>query len=166
MSSVKEYLQWRGVPRDLNIRIRRYYEYYYQRQAVFDENAILNGLSPSLHTELVQTICKDTLGRLPLFSKLSPEFQAKIFPMLKPLSVTSGEAIFLKGQTSKDLLFLLDGEVDVLSEHDSKTKVRRIRTTGETLLSHDEFSTELVTVDSVGCFGQTVLVGRRREAGR
>lgn len=83
--------------------------------------------------------------------------------MLKPLSVAAGEILFAKGAVSNDLLFLLDGEVDVISEYDHKTPVRRIRTSGETLLSEQD-GTELVTVDSVGCLGQSALVGRRRPA--
>ena len=113
MDTIKEYLQWRSIPRDLNIRIRRYYEYFYQTQAVFDEKTILAGLSTTLHGELVRTICKDTLGRLPLFAKLSPEFQSLIFPMLKPLSVAAGDVLFAKGTVSNELYFLLSGEVDV-----------------------------------------------------
>jgi hypothetical protein len=63
---VKEYLQWRQTPRELVIRIKRYYEHYYSKQPVFDEKAILDGLPPSLHSELVRSFCKDTLGRIPL----------------------------------------------------------------------------------------------------
>ena len=125
MDVIKEYLYWRSTPRELAIRIKRYYEFYYQKQAVFDENAILNGLSPSLHSELVASICKDTLGKIPLFAKLSPEFQAHIFPLVKPLSFNRGDVIYASGSASDDLLFLIDGSVDMLSEVDGTTPARR-----------------------------------------
>ena len=48
MDSVKEYLGWRDVPRDLGIRVKRYYEHYLEKRAVFDESAILHELSPNL----------------------------------------------------------------------------------------------------------------------
>ena len=96
-----------------------------EKQAVFDENAILNNLSPSLHSELVASICKDTLGKIPLFAKLSPEFQAHIFPLVKPLSFNRGDVIYASGSASDDLLFLIDGSVDMLSEVDGTTPARR-----------------------------------------
>ena len=61
MDTVKEYLRWRGISRDLNIRIRRYYEHFYKTQAVFDEKAILDGLNPALHKEIVKEICEETV---------------------------------------------------------------------------------------------------------
>ena len=87
MDAVKDYVQWRNLPRELSIRIRRYYAKYYETQPVFDEDTILDGLSPSMRSEVVQSIMKDTLGKLDLFErKLDPHFQAKIFPLLKPQS--------------------------------------------------------------------------------
>lgn len=41
-------MAWRGLPRDLTIRIRRYYEFFYEKQAVFDEAAILGDLNPQV----------------------------------------------------------------------------------------------------------------------
>jgi len=34
---LKEYMYWRRTPKELRIRIRRYFEFFYQRQPVFDE---------------------------------------------------------------------------------------------------------------------------------
>lgn len=36
--------------------------YYYTRQPVFEESAILKGLSTTLHGEVVQSVLKGTLG--------------------------------------------------------------------------------------------------------
>ena len=79
---------WRAVPRDLSLRVKRYYEHYYTKRAVFDEATILGALNPQLHQELVQHILSKTLGRVPLFARLSPDFALAIFPLLKPLSVS------------------------------------------------------------------------------
>lgn len=52
MEAIKEYLIWRKVPKNLRIRIRRYYEHYYTREPVFDEDTILGGLNPLLQAEV------------------------------------------------------------------------------------------------------------------
>ena len=65
------------------IRIRRYYEHYYTRRAVFDEADILTQLNPQLHAEVVNHILHEQLGKLSLFTKLNPDFTLELFPLLK-----------------------------------------------------------------------------------
>lgn len=164
MGSVKEYTRWRSLPRELAVRVHKYYEHYYTKQPVFDEQLILSGLSPSLHSEVVRSILRDTVGKLPLFSKMiSPEFQLAIFPKLKPLSFSRGQTIFEKGEASQDLLFVLNGEVDVLNRNDEHfMKI----SPNECAMIDNKTGATLVSLSSTagGCFGQSVLVGKRREA--
>ena len=161
---LKEYLQWRSIPRELAFRVKRYYEYYYRRQAVYDERTILSGLNPSLKQELVVANCRGTLGRIPLFRKLSIDFLSEVFPLAKPQSFIQGETIFAQGTVANELHFILDGEVDLLSDADGFTPEYRIRADSEALLSLDEHGDELVEKRGPGCgsFGQEVLVGERR----
>lgn len=39
MDAIREWIQWRQLPRDLGVRMRRYYEHYWISQSVFDESA-------------------------------------------------------------------------------------------------------------------------------
>ena len=50
------YVQWRSLPKDLVTRVRRYYEHYYDRTAVFDESDILTGLNPNLRVEVLRGV--------------------------------------------------------------------------------------------------------------
>ena len=50
--AVKEYVAWRGLPRDLSVRVKKHYSFYYTRRAAFDEVELLEGLSPSLRSEV------------------------------------------------------------------------------------------------------------------
>ena len=237
IDSVKEYLRWRGIPRDLGIRVRRYYEHFFTQRAIFDEGSILGELNPQLHSEVVQKILSGTLGKLPIFNLLDPDFRLALFPLLKPLSFMPGEVIFRKGDASRDLMFLLEGEVsrrsltrtrlftpcvapashrllfllaplfltplflthlpvlssshlssshldfssshisssllspsqvNVLSSVDGVTPLRRMKRDEEQILcvvgldEDGENELETISVDAVGCFGQSVLLGRRR----
>jgi hypothetical protein len=110
LDCVKEYLQWRQTPRDLAIRIKRYYEHFYAKLPVFDETQILKNLPPSLNRELLRSFCKDTLGRIPLFNKLAEDFQTRIFPLLKPLVASRNEIVYRSGAAADTLFFIVDGE--------------------------------------------------------
>jgi CRP-like cAMP-binding protein len=139
-------MRWRKLPRDLVMRMRRYYTYYYSRKTAFDENAILSDLTPSLRGEVVQHALKDTLVRVALFQDKrleDPSFQADVFWMLKPVMASPKELIFSKGDISSDLFFLIKGQVEVISGVDGRVLYR---------------------VRSGQHFGETVVTGRRRTA--
>lgn len=144
MDAIKEYMRWRHLPRDLTIRMRRYYEYYYEKKTAFDELAILEGLTPSLRFEVVRHSLRETIGRIPLFRKtLDPLFQMEIFPLFKPVSASPREVIYTKGEPSHALFFLLKGKVEAISCMESRV---------------------LYSVRQGQSFGESVLTGRQRSA--
>ena len=144
MDEIKEYMRWRKLPRDLVVRLRRYYTFYYSRKTAFDEDQILGGLTPALRLEVVKHSLKDTIGKIPLFADIAdPMFQLQVFPLLKPISVAPGEVIHCKGDISHDLLFLIKGRVEVLSGIDHRV---------------------LYVIEEGEFFGESVLTGRRRLA--
>jgi len=117
--AVKEYIAWRKLPRELSLRIKKHFSFFYTRRAAFDEVELLNGLSPSLRSEVTRFVLKETLGRIPLFSQqLDPDFQLEVFPLLKPVSYEKGEIVMRRGEPSRDLLFLLTGAIHFLSSID------------------------------------------------
>ena len=63
---------------------------------MFDETDILTQLNPQLHAEVVNYILNDSLGQLPLFSKLNPDFKLELFPLLKPISFSPGDIVYRK----------------------------------------------------------------------
>jgi CRP-like cAMP-binding protein len=164
MDSLKEWLAWRSLPRKLSIRTRRYYEYFYQKQSVFDEQAILGDLNPQLRNEVVAELMRKTISHVSLFqnASLNPKFQLKLFPMLKPITFVNGNMIFEAGDPSTELLLLLKGRVDVLSDFDFKP-VGNI-TPSESRMFVTPGQEGVVTFSSGGCIGESVLFGWRRSA--
>jgi len=144
MDEIKEYMRWRKLPRDLVVRMRRYYTYFYQKKTAFDEKTILGNLTPTLRLEVVEHTLKESVGKISLFSnKVNPAFQMQVFPLLTPLHAGAKEVIFTKGSASQALYFLIKGQVEVVSGVDDRV-LYRIR---------------------AGCFfGESVLTGRRRAA--
>ena len=142
MDAIKEYMRWRRLPRDLTIRMRRYYEYYYDKKTAFDEIAILEGLTPPLRSEVVRHSLKETIGRIPLFRRtLDPMFQMEIFPLFQPVSTATREIIYCKGDASQGLYFLLKGRLEAISCIESRV---------------------LYSVKQGQSFGESVLTGRKR----
>ena len=144
MDEVKEYMRWRNLPRDLVMRMRKHYTYYYQRKTAFDEQAILGALTPGLRFEVVSHTLKETIGKIPLFAEqLDPLFQMEIFPLLTPVSAAPKETIFAKGDASQALFFLIKGQVEVISGVDGRVLYR---------------------IKPGNFFGESAMTGRKRGA--
>lgn len=162
--AVKEYVSWRSLPVDLALRVKKHYASYFTRRPAFDEVQLLDGLSPSLRSEVTRYVLSQTLGRLPLFVNLiDPEFQLEIFPLIKPVTYLKGEVVFKRGEPSRDLFFLLEGEVSVISSI-TGTETARITPQEEITISISNPGEEVMRQDHNGCFGESVLTGRRRPA--
>ena len=168
VDAVKQYVQWRALPRALATRVKKHYKYYYEERAPFDEMHLLDGCPPSLRSELMRFVLRETLGKLPLFRDvIDPEFQSELFPIIKPVSFAPSETIFCKGEPSRELLFLLEGEVDVLSLLDATIIDRRITPREEIFVGAASASTAdepPFAITHSGAFGESVLTGLRRGA--
>ena len=178
MSGVKEYVAWRGLPRDLSLRVKKHYAFYFTRRAAFDEIELLGGLSPSLRSEVTRYVLRETLGKLPLFAQqLDPEFQLEVFPLLKPVSYAKGEIVFMRGEPSRDLIFLLKGEVAIVSPIDDSItsiihaipegdviKTKEVVLSKSTLGAAGSALEVVMELEHSGSFGEDVLTGRRRQA--
>eukprot|EP00322_Chrysochromulina_rotalis_P013335 CAMPEP_0115831730 /NCGR_PEP_ID=MMETSP0287-20121206/2291_1 /TAXON_ID=412157 /ORGANISM="Chrysochromulina rotalis, Strain UIO044" /LENGTH=728 /DNA_ID=CAMNT_0003285089 /DNA_START=1 /DNA_END=2187 /DNA_ORIENTATION=- len=161
MDALKEYVAWRGIPRDLSIRLRRYYEHYYTKRPVFDEADILAGLNPTLNAEVVHFILRDNVGNLSLFRRLNPDFQLAVFEKLRPCSYKAGETIFQKGDISRDLLFLTKGIAGNLLRADESIIESKITPSAVVLTDHSD-GTDAVVIRGEGVLGKDTLQGRRR----
>ena len=115
---------------------------------------------------MTRYVLKDTLGRIPLFQGqwLDPEFQSDLFPLIKPVSYQPGEVILKRGEPSLELLFLLSGEVSVLSAYTINRVCARLTPTEEIIFSNEPTPQKVMALKHMGAFGATVLTGRRRTA--
>ena len=159
--SMKEYVEWRGLPKNLGIRVKKHVASAFQKSRGFDEAELISGLSPQLRNEVTRHVLSETLGKLPLFADIfDTELQLEIFPHIKPVSYERGETIFRKGELARELMFLLSGEVHMMNPVNNKVAVIMSKSE-QTVLRHDA-PKPLVTIEHRGAFGETVLTGMRR----
>lgn len=159
--AIKEYIEWRQLPKPLGMRIKKHVEYFYQKNRGFDEVDIIEGLAPKLRADVTRFVLQETLGKVSLFADVfDTNFQLEIFPYIKPITYMSREVIYRKGESPLQLFFLLEGEVNIVSPF-SDTRVSGIITKdSETILDND--GKPVVTLKGHGAFGETALTGARR----
>ena len=59
MDSINNYMRYRDLPPELQLRIRKYYTFYWSRQSIFDEHAILDALPSHLRREVTLYLHRD-----------------------------------------------------------------------------------------------------------
>ena len=115
LDEVKEYAVARGLPKALAFRVRKHFQYFYTQRPPFDEIQLLNDCPAALRLEITHFLLAETLAKVALFKGLDHEFLGEIFPYIRPISYDAKSTIYTKGETSRELLFLLEGEVEVMS---------------------------------------------------
>jgi CRP-like cAMP-binding protein len=144
MDAVKEWMMSRNIPRQLNVRVRKYYEHFYTKRSAFDEEDIVRGLTPALRSEVTAILLRDSLGHFPLLELLGFEFQQEVYPRLKPLSYGNLDCIYARGELSDDIYFLRKGIVDVLAGGPGSNVLYRMN-------QGQYFGEEAITQERRGC---------------
>lgn len=116
MHSLRAYLRYRRVPKELQIRLLRYFRHLYERRAHFDEKSILESMTSDLRRALSLYLLEDTLQDLDIFRGISDtHLVARLLAVLKPMSITSGTIIIRKGEPVTEMYFIVRGTVEVLA---------------------------------------------------
>jgi CRP-like cAMP-binding protein len=116
MEKVKSYMVHRKIPKELQLRIRRYYKHYFSKVSALDEQTIMNELSTFLRQELALVLIHDTICQIPLFQVLLAEdlaALASLVPVFKPLTSNASDYLIQAGEVSRELFILIEGELEV-----------------------------------------------------
>eukprot|EP00947_MAST-08B_sp_MAST-8B-sp1_P001044 g1044.t1 len=119
MEKVKSYMTHRKIPKDLQMRIRRYYKHYFSKVSALDEKTIMSELSTFLRQELALHLIHDTIYQIPLFQALLKEDLAaltQLVPVFKPLTSNAGDYLIQAGEVSRELFILIEGQLQVFDD--------------------------------------------------
>ncbi|MGI9627039.1 MAG: cyclic nucleotide-binding domain-containing protein [Longimicrobiales bacterium] len=105
-----------SLPKGLRDRVYDYHLYVWQQQLGHDEEGFLAGLPVTLRGEVSYHLKKDLLGRVALFSETGDDFLKDIAQYLRPQVVTPGDFVFEVGDDGRDMFFIAQGSVEVVTE--------------------------------------------------
>jgi len=118
MSSIRAYLAFRKIPKDLQLRIVKHFKVHYRRRATFNELEILNSLTMDLRRSLSLNLLQNTLQQLDIFRDIKDSSMlASVLRHLRPMSFEMNENIINQGDPVFEIFFIVDGEVDILERH-------------------------------------------------
>lgn len=115
MNEISSYMQFREIPKDLQRRVRSYYDYSWARTKDLDEGAILKDLPSALRVEISLYLHREVLAKVPIFQGAEQGFLNALVMMLKPVIAAPGDHIIRFGDVGKEMYFISRGKVDVVS---------------------------------------------------
>jgi CRP-like cAMP-binding protein len=111
MSELKEFLNSKGVEKDLAMRVIKYHENLYGNRTVFDEKTIFDRLPRSLRSEVVLHMYGGVVSRIPLFSNLKEKALADVCLSLRAYHAAKGEAFTVEGEEADEMFIIKAGTV-------------------------------------------------------
>ena len=116
LDTFKIYLNERGVDRNINSRVRDYYEYRWEHHRGYQEETLLNNLPEPLRLEVMQELAKDLLAEVPLFKHCSIQLKNVIILNLKAETYSPDSFITRAGDIGKNIVFITKGMLQVIDE--------------------------------------------------
>ncbi|XP_043192463.1 potassium voltage-gated channel subfamily H member 2-like [Amphibalanus amphitrite] len=119
LDSAKLYMRHHRVPRAMQRRVQRWYDYSWSRghiQGGGDINAVLGLLPDKLRTELALHVNLMTLKKVTIFKACQPEFLHDLVLKMRAYIFTPGDLICRKGEVAREMFIIADGILEVISD--------------------------------------------------
>ncbi|XP_068594985.1 cyclic nucleotide-gated channel beta-3-like [Brachionichthys hirsutus] len=121
MDNTIKYMSSYRIPKDVQNRVKTWYNYTWQSQGMLDEQELLNQLPDKMRLDIAIDVNYSIVSKVPLFQGCDRQM---IFDMLKSLhSVVylPGDYVCKKGEVGREMYIIKAGEVQVVGGPDGKT---------------------------------------------
>ena len=144
MEAVTQFMRYRHIPHELNMRVRNYYEYMWGRRRGLKEEVFLKDLPEPLRLEILLHLTRELLHKVPLFKYSSPALRNVLLMALRLETYAPEDEIVREGEVGGEICFISQGKAEI--------------TTNEGTIIHG-------TLESGDYFGDlSLILGEKRTA--
>ncbi len=111
MSELDEYLTEQGIPKQLRKECKSCYAFSLSLSSVFDEKALLSGLSPSLRHEILIFVHAQAVDRIPLFDNETATFIGDLLMKMEPQLALPDVPVVSYNELGTMIYFVVNGQV-------------------------------------------------------
>lgn len=116
LARIKNYMIEQDLPRKMRMRIERFFEFYYQRTSIFDENRILRDLPPNLRRNVVIHINRKLLRLFRgFFTGVNDELKMALLIALRPSFCQAFSCLYSLGDGATEIYFLQSGSIRIVN---------------------------------------------------
>ncbi|XP_039268669.2 uncharacterized protein LOC120343530 isoform X2 [Styela clava] len=118
VDNAKMFMKTKGVSKDMQNRILRWYDYSWSRgilRGASDVNAL--GMIPdTLKIELAIRVNMDTLRKVSIFKLVQPEFLYALVLKMRSFVFTPGDLVCRKGEVAREMFIINHGVLNVVND--------------------------------------------------
>lgn len=114
IETINHFMRDRHVPRDLQARVRDYYNYLWESR-MGRQSEMLEDLPVPLRTEIALHLNRNVLEKVPLFEGASDAFLRELVLNFEPTVAIPGENVVRRGAPGRRIYFINKGRVEVLA---------------------------------------------------
>ncbi|KAF6323185.1 cyclic nucleotide gated channel subunit beta 3 [Rhinolophus ferrumequinum] len=108
------YMNTYSVPKNLQIRVRTWYQYTWDSQRMLDECNRLEALPPAMQLALAVDMTFSIISKVDLFKGCDTQMLYDMLLRLKSTVYLPGDIVCKKGEIGKEMYIVKEGEVQVL----------------------------------------------------
>mmetsp|Transcript_14216 Transcript_14216/g.26825 ORF Transcript_14216/g.26825 Transcript_14216/m.26825 type:complete len:575 (-) Transcript_14216:76-1800(-) len=110
-----QYMKKKGVPTELQFKVRRYMEYVWDvsKESFSQEHELIDLLSEPLKEEVYSHLHTRAIRMCPVFDMFQPEFSTGLTKLIATKTFAPYDVIFEEGSFSRCIFFIKSGEVQI-----------------------------------------------------
>ncbi|XP_060043482.1 cyclic nucleotide-gated cation channel alpha-3 [Erinaceus europaeus] len=116
IDSIKQYMQFRKVSKDLETRVIRWFDYLWVNRKTVDEKEVLKSLPDKLKAEIAINVHLDTLRKVRIFQDCEAGLLVELVLKLRPAVFSPGDYICKKGDIGREMYIIKEGKLAVVAD--------------------------------------------------
>ncbi|ELV11547.1 Cyclic nucleotide-gated cation channel alpha-3 [Tupaia chinensis] len=116
VDSIKQYMQFRKITKDLETRVIRWFDYLWANKKTVDEKEVLKSLPDKLKAEIAINVHLDTLRKVRIFQDCEAGLLVELVLKLRPTVFSPGDYICKKGDIGKEMYIINEGKLAVVAD--------------------------------------------------
>ena len=128
IDNIKDYMQQRSVPGNLQHRVIKFYNYMWTNGHPISNESVLASLPEKLRAEIGIYVHMDTLKKVAFFERCETSLLSDLVLCLKPQIYLPGDYVCRKGDVGHEMYIVNRGKLEVLDE--DNVTIKSVLTTG------------------------------------
>ncbi|MBN3272064.1 CNG1 protein, partial [Polyodon spathula] len=116
IDSIKQYMHFRKVTKDLEARIIKWFDYLWTNKKTVDEKEVLKNLPDKLKAEIAINVHLDTLKKVRIFQDCEAGLLIELVLKLRPQVFSPGDYICRKGDIGREMYIIKEGKLAVVAD--------------------------------------------------
>ncbi|KAJ8253062.1 hypothetical protein GJAV_G00208700 [Gymnothorax javanicus] len=116
IDSIKQYMQFRKVTKDLEARVIKWFDYLWTNKKTCDEKEVLKNLPDKLKAEIAINVHLETLKKVRIFQDCEAGLLIELVLKLQPQVFSPGDYICKKGDIGREMYIIKEGKLAVVAD--------------------------------------------------